>query len=151
MTHPGDPIESMSSDDIRQEYEALLAFMHMAPVGLVRAQHDGLITLMNPTATQLLAPLGFDPGQPNFLRLMDKASPDLRQLLAIFQGSSGLVCDNYRVLMPEPPHEHATREPTLALGVTLLVLGNPARDLMAVITDDSNALKLQQVRASWMR
>lgn len=151
MSQPGAPIESLSDQDIRLEYEALLEFMHLAPVGLVRARHDGLITMMNPMATQLLAPLGFDQGELNFLRLMDKVTPDLRQLLAIFQGSSGLVCDSYRVLMPEPTQDHLTREPPLALRVTLLVLGSHNHDLMAVITDDSDALKLQQVRASWMR
>jgi hypothetical protein len=151
MSQPGDPIESLSDADIRLEYQAMLEFMHLAPIGLVRTNHEGVITMMNPMATQLLAPLGFGLGDPNLLTMMDKITPDLRQLLRIFQGSSGVVCDKHRVLMPEHLHSAAVREAPIALSVTLLQLAGPNKELMAVITDDSSELKLQRMRASWMR
>ena len=61
---------------------ALLEFLHLAPVGLLRMRPDGHILMMNPAAAQLLSHLGFGPGEPNLLDMLDPVSPDLRALLS---------------------------------------------------------------------
>jgi hypothetical protein len=131
------------------EYRALLQFIHLAPVGLVKARRDGRIDLMNPMAAQLLAPLGFGEGTGglNLLTILDRASPDIRTLVQLQQGSAGVVCENYRITLPEA--DHAPEEAPVALGVTLMMLGDVLDSLMAVITDESAAVRLQHLKASW--
>ena len=42
--------------ELADEYEALIQFMYMAPVGLVQASMDGEIVMINPISAQLLMP-----------------------------------------------------------------------------------------------
>jgi hypothetical protein len=127
----------------------MLQFIHLAPVGLVKARRDGVIDLMNPMAAQLLAPLGFGEGTGglNLLSILDRASPDIRMLVQLQNNSAGVICENYRVALPEV--EHAPESAPIALGITLLMLGDVLDSLMAVITDESAAMRLQHLKASW--
>ncbi|MFP3243270.1 MAG: hypothetical protein RXR20_01630 [Paraburkholderia sp.] len=44
------------TNDIESEYEALLSFMYLSPVGIIRSDLAGLVDMMNPLAAQLLMP-----------------------------------------------------------------------------------------------
>lgn len=144
------PAELDAVQDIASEYLALLQFIHLAPVGLVQTSSSGEIQMMNPKAAQLLAPLGFGEGEPNFFSIMDKASSDVRALIEVFAGTTGVVCENYRLLMP-PLDDDGGQPVPEALGLTILMLTNSPASLMAVITDETNALKLQRLQSTWMR
>lgn len=127
--------------------QALLEFLHLAPVGLLRMRTSGEILMMNPVAAQLLGHLGFGVGAPNLLRMLDPVTPDLRTLLHVFKGSSGVVFEQYRVTLPEGDHP---RRP-LALGLTGLMLPSDPDSLMVVVTEESNAVRLERLRQSWHR
>lgn len=126
---------------------ALLEFLHLAPVGLLRMRPDGHILMMNPAAAQLLSHLGFGPGDPNLLDMLDPVTPDLRALLHVFKGSHGQVFEQYRVNLPEGPDE---RRP-LALGFSALVLPSDPNSLMVVVTEETNAVRLERLRKGWLR
>ena len=100
-----------------------------------------------PAAAQLLSHLGFGPGEPNLLDMLDPVSPDLRALLHVFKGSHGQVFDQYRVNLPEGPDE---RRP-LALGFSALVLPSDPNSLMVVVTEETNAVRLERLRKGWQR
>jgi hypothetical protein len=140
--------ESTTEAELRAEVRCLMQFVHLAPVGLVQSRIDGQISLMNPMASQLLAPLGLSDGQGalNLFDILDKASPDLRTLVQTFKRTTGVICDHYRVLMPET---HSALEAPIALGITALMLPGTLDCLMVVLTDESAHVKLQRLKASW--
>ena len=134
-----------------REYHALLQFVHQVPVGLIQIEGDGRILMMNPMATQLLGPLGF--GNPehtgadvNLFDMLDPHSPDIRRLAQSFAPATGLLCENFRVLLPE---EHLPPDAPIALAFTIAQLRATPSRLMVVITDDSAGLRLQRLRANW--
>jgi hypothetical protein len=137
---------------LRAELRGLMQFVHLAPVGLVQARMDGHIALMNPMATQLLAPLNlFDgEGELNLFDILDKASPDLRTLVQTFKRTTGVSCNSYRILMPEiQSNSPAALDAPIALGITALMLPGTLDCLMVVLTDESAHIKLQRIKASW--
>jgi hypothetical protein len=144
VTTPSDP------PDIHSEYQALLQFFHLAPVGLVQTALNGDIHLMNPKAAQLLAPLGFGLGVPNLFDILDQASADVRTLVGLFSESSGVVCENYRLDLLHL-HRGGQRAAPEALGLTLLLLTTSPGTYMAVVTDETAAIKLQRLQATWTR
>ncbi len=144
------PAELDAVQDIASEYLALLQFIHLAPVGLVQTAANGDIQMMNPKAAQLLGPLGFGQGEPNLFDILDKASGDIRALTEVFAGNTGVVCENYRLVLPGAEGEGSQPVPE-ALGLTILMLTNSPASLMAVITDETNAMKLQRLQSTWMR
>lgn len=149
---PDTPSSSPSTTEaeLRAELRGLMQFVHLAPVGLIQSRIDGRITLMNPMATQLLAPLdlsdGNDDGEFNLFDILDKASPDLRTLVQTFKRTTGVICDHYRILMPET---QASLDAPIALGITALMLPGTLDCLMVVLTDESAHIKLQRMKASW--
>jgi hypothetical protein len=140
--------ESATEAELRAEVSSLMQFVHLVPVGLVQARVDGHIRLMNPMASQLLAPLGLadSPGELNLFDVLDKASPDLRTLVQTFKRTTGVICDHYRILMPET---QAVLDAPIALGITALMLPGTLDCLMVVLTDESAHIKLQRLKASW--
>lgn len=67
-----------------QEYEALLQFLYMAPVGLVQLAADGTILMLNPLSAQLLMPLSRDGELTNLFDALAPVAPDLRLLCGQF-------------------------------------------------------------------
>ena len=53
-------IVSVHELSLADEYETLLQFLYMAPVGLVQASLDGDIAMINPLSAQLLMPVSRD-------------------------------------------------------------------------------------------
>ena len=67
-------------DELRAEHEALIQFLYLAPVGLVQADLEGGILMMNPISAQLLMPLSRDGGLDNLFTALESVAPDLRHL-----------------------------------------------------------------------
>lgn len=124
-----------------EEYEALLQFLYMAPVGLVQLSADGDIVMLNPLAAQLLMPLSADAGLTNLFEALAPVAPDLRQLCAAYSGVHGKVCDATRLYL---------RADSTASGpqvLSLSVLKLDADRLMAVLND----ITLQERRERQLR
>lgn len=139
---PTDPLE------LAQEYRVLQQFLHLAPVGLLRVREDGEITMMNPMAAQLLSPLGLDRGETSFFNLMEPVSQDIRILCATFNDVVGLICENFRVVLPAAS---TGADGPWALGVTVMRVSAEEDPLMVVLTDQTGALKLQRLQVSFAR
>ena len=79
--------------DEAAEYEALLQFLYLAPVGLVQTSLDGEIEFINPLSAQLLMPLARDGALNNLFIALENVAPDLRHLAARFEAPQGRICD----------------------------------------------------------
>lgn len=113
-----------------QDYEALVQFLYIAPVGLVQASLDGEIVMINPLSAQLLLPLSSDGNLTNLFEALQSVVPDLRNLVLSFAAAQGMVCDGVRI--PLVKNAAARVQPTM---LTLTVLKLDESRLMAVITD----------------
>ena len=60
-----------------EEYEALLQFNYMAPIGLAQTRIDGEIVMANPLCAQLLLPLSRDGELINLFTALESVAPDL--------------------------------------------------------------------------
>jgi nitrogen-specific signal transduction histidine kinase len=142
------PTEAPSDDTLQQEYQVLQEFLHLAPVGLLRMSDSGEITVMNPMAAQLLTPLGLGLGQINLFEVLESYSQDIRMLVQTFSDTVGVICENFRVLLPQTAESD---DGPLALGVTVMRVSARDDPLMVVVTDQSNAVKLQRLQGGFMR
>ncbi len=126
--------------DIAQDYEALLRFLYIAPVGLLQANLDGEIAMINPLSAQLLLPLSNNGDITNLFQALQSVAPDLRHLVESFTATQGMVCDGIRI--PLVKNAMARIQPTM-LALTLLKLGQDR--LMAVITDITQQCAREQM------
>lgn len=112
-----------------QEYEALLQFLYMAPVGLVQLAADGTILMLNPLSAQLLMPLSQDGGLTNLFDALAPVAPDLRLLCSEFTAPCGQICDATRLYL----HADGTTSGPQVLSLSMLKLD--AERLMVVLND----------------
>jgi diguanylate cyclase (GGDEF)-like protein/PAS domain S-box-containing protein len=124
-----------------QEYEALLQFLYLAPVGLVQLAMDGNILMMNPLSAQLLMPLSQDGDLTNFFDALASVAPDLRHMCADFPEAYGQICDASRL------HLHAEGAGTGPQVLSLSMLKLDSGRLMAVLND----VTLQERRERQLR
>lgn len=127
------------SEDIATEYEALLQFLYLAPVGLVQCTANGDIVLINPLSAQLLMPLSHDGMLDNFFSAMESVAPELRNLSESYKALSGKICDGMRVAVTAGVYG---KEDPKVLSVSLIKLD--AARLMAVISDVSLIVKRER-------
>ena len=123
------------SDDLRlqeerDEHEALIQFLYLAPTGLVQASPDGEIAMMNPVAAQLLMPLAADASLDNLFTALEKVAPDLRHLCRDFAAAQGIVCDGKYLHIPAGAQG---RSAARVLSLSVVKLGETR--LMAVLGD----------------
>ena len=135
-------------EELSQEYRVLQQFLHLAPVGLLRLREDGDIHVMNPMAAQLLGPLGLDRGVVNLFELLEPVSQDIRLLCKTFNDVVGLICDNFRVVLPAAS---TGADSPWALGITVMRVSAKDDPLMVVVTDQTGALKLQRLQGNFVR
>lgn len=105
-----------------------MQFLYLAPVGLVQADADGEIAMINPVSAQLLMPLSRDGGLGNLFTALQDVAPELRTLVAQFTAPSGVICDGRHI------HLHGgggTGPQILALSLVKL----DGSRLMAVLSD----------------
>jgi len=120
-------------EQLRAEHEALIQFLYLAPVGLVQADIDGSIALLNPISAQLLMPLSRDGGLDNLFTALESVAPELRHLCADFERPSGKICDGLHVHLHAGSAGSAGKKVPQVLALTLLKLD--AERIMAVIDD----------------
>lgn len=126
--------------EIAQEYEALVQFLYMAPVGLIQSGLDGEIAMINPLSAQLLMPLSPDGNLSNLFVALESVAPDLRHLVAGFGASFGMVCDGVRIPLMA---DRAARSQPSMLSLTLLKLDE--HRLMAVVNDITQQVARERV------
>jgi diguanylate cyclase (GGDEF)-like protein/PAS domain S-box-containing protein len=80
--------------------EALLEFLYLAPVALMRFRPDGRIDLANAEAARLLIPLAADADMTNIYPLLSPLLPDLRQRVSRFRAPFGQICQQVRLTVP---------------------------------------------------
>jgi diguanylate cyclase (GGDEF)-like protein/PAS domain S-box-containing protein len=127
------------SAPVEQEYEALLQFMYMAPIGLVQTLADGEITMVNPLCAQLLMPLSPDGQLANLFTALEAVVPDLRQRVREFPDAHGTICDAQQVPISTG---QAGRRQHQVLSLTLLKLD--AERLMAVLSDVTQSVRRER-------
>lgn len=115
--------------DIAHDYESLLQFLYLAPVGLVQLAADGGIQMLNPVSAQLLMPLSRDGELTNLFEALGPVAPDLRLQCSAFAAPQGQVCDAMRLYV----HADDRNGGPQVLSLSMLKLG--ADRLMAVLTD----------------
>lgn len=125
------------------EYEALLQFLYMAPIGIVQARSSGEIVMVNPLCAQLLLPLSPGVDLSNLFDALEGVAPQLRRLARDFTAPYGKICDTLQLHLP--PSAAAPR----VLSLTLLKLDSSR--LMATLSDITQAVQrerdLQRSRA----
>jgi len=121
---------------VEEEYEALLQFLYMAPIGLMQTRLDGEILMVNPLCAQLLMPLSRDGDMANLFIAMESVAPDLRQRVQAFGPPHGMVCDSLQLQVNAG---QAGRKDVQFLSLSLLKLD--AHRLMVVLSDVSQSVK----------
>jgi diguanylate cyclase (GGDEF)-like protein/PAS domain S-box-containing protein len=126
--------------DDAAEYEALIQFIYLAPVGLVQTSLDGEIIFINPLSAQLLMPLSRDGALSNLFTALENVAPDLRHLVESFTGQQGTVCDAMRLQVNAGI---AGIMDTKLLSLSLVK--HDANRLMAVISDITQQVKRERL------
>ncbi len=116
--------------DIEEEYEALIQFLYIAPVGLVQTSIDGEIAMINPLSAQLLMPLSCDGELTNLFKALESVAPDLGHRVATFDQSQGMVCEALRIQVAA-----RTRSRVHPQMLSLSLLKLDQNRLMAVLND----------------
>jgi PAS domain-containing protein len=133
----------------QDEFEALLQFLYLAPIGLVQARPDGEILMVNPLCAQLLMPLSRDGDLSNLFTALQGLAPDLALRAAGFDADHGKICEG--MLLPVTAGLPGGRQPQV-LSLTLLKLDG--QRLMGVLDDVSLQIErereLRQSR-SWIQ
>ncbi|MFM0391414.1 sensor domain-containing diguanylate cyclase [Paraburkholderia phytofirmans] len=124
------------ANDLESEYEALLSFMYLSPVGIVRSDKSGAVDMMNPLAAQLLMPLVKTGSIENIFDSLASVAPELRNLVASFDAERGPVCENHRVFVT-PAGNGA-----VVLACSIIKVG--ANLLMTVLTDISRQVAAER-------
>jgi diguanylate cyclase (GGDEF)-like protein/PAS domain S-box-containing protein len=133
-------VSAASVSDEASEYEALLEFMYLAPVGLVQTSSAGEIIFINPISAQLLMPLSRDGEICNLFTALESVAPDLRHLAASFEGQQGTVCEAMRIQINAGIA--GTSDPRL-LSFSLVKLD--ANRFMAVISDITQQISRERL------
>lgn len=80
-----------------RDYEALLQFLYLAPVGIAQIDAQGRPLLLNPRCIQTLLPLSASEGLDNMFDALAPFIPDLREACEAFPHDRGTVIDARRI------------------------------------------------------
>lgn len=116
--------------DLQDEYEALVQFLYMVPVGLVQLHPDGEIMMLNSLCAQLLMPLSRDGGLANLFVALEGVAPNLRHRVNTFTEPSGTICKGMQLHVDTT---RSGRKDAQVLSLSLLKLD--AERVMAVLDD----------------
>ena len=129
----------MSPPSLDEDYEALIQFLYLAPVGLVQASMDGEIIMINPISAQLLMPLAPTGDLSNLFKTLESVAPELRHLCGAFVQPYGKVCDALRLQVNAG--QPGVTDPQV-LSLTVLKLDETR--LMAVLDDVTVQVKRER-------
>jgi diguanylate cyclase (GGDEF)-like protein/PAS domain S-box-containing protein len=124
---------------VEEEYEALIQFLYIAPIGLLQARMDGEIVMVNPLCAQLLMPLSKDGCLSNLYNALEGVAPDLRSRVTAFEGPHGMVCEGWQLRVAADPSQKSGRR---ILALTVLKLDG--QRLMAVIGDVTQSVQRER-------
>ncbi len=110
-------------------YEALIAFLYRAPVGLAETTAAGTIEMLNPMAAQLLMPLAPNAELANLFDVLKSVAPQLHQMTLDYTAPTGVVCESLRIHLGTMVRGHDIE----VLSISLMKLENG--HLMAVLAD----------------
>ena len=127
----------MNMDGLQTEHEALLGFLYMCPVGVLRTAMNGDVQMISPHAAQMLLPLMRTPMLYNLFDALEACAPELRNLVARFPDTSGSICQQHRIFVSQ-----SSSGPRV-LACTLLKM-DPER-LMAVLQDVTQQVDQERV------
>ena len=116
--------------DLQDEYEALVQFLYMAPVGLAHLHTDGEIVMLNSLCAQLLMPLSRDGDLANLFVALEGVAPDLRHRVDTFTKPSGPI---FKGMQLHVDTTRSGRKQAQVLSLSLLKLD--AERVMAVLDD----------------
>ena len=102
----------MSSAPEPDELELLTDFFYIVPIGLMRFQADGTVTLMNPMVPRLLLPRASGAALSNAYTAFGTLIPDLAQRLNKSPEMNGVIIDHER-------HAATAGSPRLVLSITI--------------------------------
>ncbi|AMM18475.1 hypothetical protein AX768_29905 (plasmid) [Burkholderia sp. PAMC 28687] len=125
-----------TDNSLEAENEALLSFMYLSPVGIIRSDASGNVDMLNPLAVQLLMPLAGSRGVDNIFESLSDVAPELRNLVSSYEGVRGPVCEAHRVFL-SPSGEQA-----VVLSCTIIKIN--ADTLMTVLTDISRQVEAER-------
>jgi diguanylate cyclase (GGDEF)-like protein/PAS domain S-box-containing protein len=80
-----------------EEYEALIQFLYLAPVGLAQTTMSGEIVMINPISAKLLMPLSRDGGLANLFTALETVAPDLEHRTRTFASPYGMICEDMKI------------------------------------------------------
>lgn len=124
----------MLPDTDQAEYEALLQFLYLAPIGVAQIDPTGEIQMANPVCAQLLMPLTRDGALDNLFVALERICPDLRARVRDFPASEGSVCDAQllRIALPDGGGSQM---------LSLSLIKIDASRLMAVLSDVTQSVR----------
>jgi len=128
----------MMEHDDKLAYEALVQFLYRTPIGLLQADSEGTIDMLNPMAAQLLMPMAPDSALDNLFAIFDKAAPDLRAAVARCDTASGVVVEGLRIDAADG------RDGPLVLSLSVMKIDR--NRLMAAVTDITLEAQREQER-----
>ena len=124
---------------VEEDYEALIQFLYIAPIGLMQTKMDGEILMANPLCAQLLMPLARDGNLTNLYTALEGVAPDLRTAVQNFDGTHGKVCEGWQLRVAGDPARGLGRS---ILSLTLLKLDESR--LMAVLGDVTQSVQRER-------
>jgi PAS domain S-box-containing protein len=123
-------------NDLESEYEGLLSFMYLSPIGIVRSDKSGLVDMMKTLAAQLLMPLVKGGGIENIFDSLASVAPELRNLVSSFEPERGPVCENHRVFVTP------AKDGAVVLACSIIKVGPNL--LMTILTDISRQVAAER-------
>ncbi len=134
-------------DTLQREHDDLIQFLYACPVGLIQADLDGGMSMLNPMAMQLLLPLGAAARTMNLFAAFGGCAPELRHMVQQFGDSHGPICQGHRIHVGHLPTSRSDTPQVLAC--TIVKLG--AHRLVATLEDVSERVaqerRLKQAEA----
>lgn len=127
---------SLETASLEEEHEALLSFMYLCPIGIVRSTLIGEVEMLNPLAVQLLMPLAGPLGITNMFENLSSVAPELRNLVSSFTKGRGPICEGHRITLT-PNHERST-----ILSCNILKINE--NTLMTTLTDISRQVEAER-------
>ena len=138
---PGSTAPEVPEDS--DAFQSLIQFLYQTPVGLIDADADGRIRMMNPMAAQLLMPLARHAVLSNLFDVLQEVVPQVRRLAAGPVGPRGVLCEGLRFEGGGPTAAtHPARQRILALSL----FSTDGTRLTAVVHDATQDERRQRRR-----
>ncbi|WP_083637943.1 sensor domain-containing diguanylate cyclase [Caballeronia sordidicola] len=123
-------------ESLEAEHEALLSFMYLSPIGIIRSTLSGEVDMLNPLSVQLLMPLAGSGGVTNVFESLSDVAPELRNLASSFKAERGSVCEGHHIVLT-PARERST-----VLSCNILKVNDGT--LMTTLTDISRQVEAER-------